>query len=93
LTQRQLQGGTFPVTNLGMFDIDSFTPLINLPHAAILGVGRIVQEPVVRAGRIEIGQTMSLSLTFDHRVIDGAPAARWLKRLTELIRSPDRFVI
>lgn len=88
LTAEHLQGGTFTITNLGMFDIDSFTPIINLPQAAILGVGRIVQEPVVREGRIEIGETMSLSLTFDHRVIDGAPAARWLQKLSGLIRSP-----
>ena len=88
LAAEDLQGGTFTITNLGMFDIDSFTPIINLPQAAILGVGRIVQEPVVREGRIEVGETMALSLTFDHRVIDGAPAARWLQRLNGLIRSP-----
>ena len=88
LAAEYLQGGTFTITNLGMFEIDSFTPIINLPQAAILGVGRIVQEPVVREGRIEIGETLSLSLTFDHRVIDGAPAARWLQRLSGLIRSP-----
>jgi pyruvate dehydrogenase E2 component (dihydrolipoamide acetyltransferase) len=88
LTRTQLQGGTFTITNLGMFDIDAFTPVINLPQAAILGVGRIVREPVVRGDAIVIGETLTLSLTFDHRVIDGAPAARWLQRLSQLIQQP-----
>lgn len=88
LTQTQLEGGTFTVTNLGMFGIDSFTPVLNLPQAGILGVGRVVAEPVVRQGRIEAGHTLTLSLTFDHRVTDGGPAARWLQRLSELIQQP-----
>ncbi len=87
LNQRMLQGGTFTITNLGMFGIDGFTPILNLPQAGILGVGRIVEEPVVRDGRIEAGRTLTLSLTFDHRVLDGAPAARWLQRLCDLIES------
>ncbi len=86
LSHDQLQGGTFTVTNLGMFDIDFFTPILNLPQAAILGIGRIVREPIVRAENVAIGEVLSLSLTFDHRVIDGGPAARWLQRLTELIK-------
>ncbi len=87
LKQEQLTGATFTLSNLGMFGIDAFTPLLNLPQAAILGIGRILEEPVVRAGRIEIGQTMTLSLTFDHRVIDGAPAARWLEQLCTQLSS------
>lgn len=86
LTQSQLQGGTFTVTNLGMYGIDAFTPVLNLPQAAILGVGRIVREPVVRDDAVVVGTTLRLSLTFDHRVVDGAPAARWLQRLTQLIQ-------
>ncbi|MCA9169182.1 MAG: 2-oxo acid dehydrogenase subunit E2, partial [Planctomycetales bacterium] len=85
VSQSQLDGGTFTMTSLGTFGIDAFSPIVNLPQAGILGVGRIVQEPVVRDQRIEIGTTLTLSLTFDHRVVDGAPAARWLQRLTELI--------
>jgi pyruvate dehydrogenase E2 component (dihydrolipoamide acetyltransferase) len=81
LSQAELQTGTFTVTNLGAYGIDAFTPVINLPQSAILGIGRIVKEPVVRGDAIVIGQTMTLSLTFDHRVIDGAPAAAWLQRL------------
>lgn len=87
LSQSQLVGGTFTVTNLGMFGIDSFTPVLNLPQAAILGIGRIIEEPVVRSGRLEIGQTLTLSLTFDHRVIDGGPVARWLQCLSTRIAS------
>lgn len=87
LNQNLLQGGTFTITNLGTMGIDAFTPILNLPQAGILGVGRIVEEPVVREGRVEPGTTLTLSLTFDHRVVDGAPAARWLQRLSELIQS------
>jgi pyruvate dehydrogenase E2 component (dihydrolipoamide acetyltransferase) len=85
LAPQQLEGGTFTVTNLGMFGIDAFTPILNLPQAAILGVGRILLEPVVRDGQISIGHTLTLSLTFDHRVVDGAPAARWLQQLAHQI--------
>lgn len=88
LNQDQLSGGTFTISNLGMFSIDAFTPILNLPQAAILGVGRIIEEPVVRNGQLVAGQTMTLSLTFDHRVVDGAPAARWLQRLCERLQTP-----
>lgn len=81
----QLRGGIFTVTNLGAHGIDSFTPIINLPQSAILGIGRIQQEPIVALEKIKIQHTIQLSLTFDHRVIDGAPAARFLARINELI--------
>lgn len=87
LKHEQLSGGTFTVTNLGAFGIDAFTPILNLPQAAILGIGRVQTEPVVRDNRLDVGQTLALSLTFDHRAIDGAPAARWLKCLCEKIES------
>lgn len=90
LSQNQLSGGTFTISNLGMYGIDTFTPVLNLPQAAILGVGRIVEEPVVRNGQLAIGKTMTLSLTFDHRVVDGAPAARWLQRICERLQTPDQ---
>ncbi len=88
LGQQQLSGGTFTLSNLGMFGIDAFTPILNLPQAAILGVGRIVTEPMVRDNAIVVGQSLTLSLTFDHRVVDGGPAARWLQRLSERLQSP-----
>ena len=83
-----LSGGTFTITNLGMFDVDAFTPIINLPEAAILGVGRIQLKPVVRDGEVVVAQTMILSLAFDHRVADGAPAARFLQRIKQLVENP-----
>jgi len=88
LRQDQLSGGTFTISNLGMYGVDAFTPVLNLPQAAILGVGRIVEEPVVRSGQVVAGKTLTLSLTFDHRVVDGAPAARWLQRLCQRMESP-----
>ncbi|MBM3997277.1 MAG: 2-oxo acid dehydrogenase subunit E2 [Planctomycetes bacterium] len=92
LSQKELQGGTFTVTNLGAFGIDFFTPIINVPQAAILGIGRIVREPVVRGEAIVVGETIGLSLTFDHRAIDGAPAARWLQRLCQAIGRPGEML-
>lgn len=84
----QLRNGVFTITNLGGYGIDSFTPIINLPQSAILGVGRIIREPVVVGDEVVPGDTMSLSLTFDHRVIDGAPAARFLERVCQLLAEP-----
>ena len=92
LSQNQLEGGTFTITNLGMFDIDFFTPIINLPQSAILGVGRIVREPVVRDNTVVPGDVLGLSLTFDHRAIDGATAAKWLQHLCKLIAQPSRHM-
>ena len=71
-------GGTATVTNLGAYGVDAFTPVLNPPQALVLGVGRIQQRPVVEAGALVVGTTSVLSLTFDHRVTDGAPAARLL---------------
>ncbi|MFT5523994.1 MAG: pyruvate dehydrogenase E2 component (dihydrolipoamide acetyltransferase) [Pirellulaceae bacterium] len=89
LRHDDLSGGTFTITNLGAFGIDYFTPIINFPQTAILGIGRIADEPVVCGDKVVAGKTLSLSLTFDHRVIDGAPAARWLQRLATAIRQLD----
>ena len=83
-----LTGGTFTITNLGMYEIDGFTPIVNLPESAILGVGRIQAKPVVYEGEIAIRQMMVLSLSFDHRIVDGAPAARFLQRVKHLIEDP-----
>ncbi len=83
-----ITGGTFTITNLGMYGVDEFTPIINLPEIAILGVGRIRQEPAVVNGQIAIRQTLRLSLTFDHRIVDGAPAARFLQGISKYVESP-----
>ena len=83
-----LTGGTFTITNLGMYDVDAFTPVINLPEAAILGVGRIVERVVPCDGQPVIRPMMALSLSFDHRIVDGAPAARFLQRVKQLVERP-----
>jgi pyruvate dehydrogenase E2 component (dihydrolipoamide acetyltransferase) len=88
LTPEQMQGGTFTITNLGMYGIDAFTPIINLPQCAILGLGRIQREPAVQDDRIVPRDLMTLSLTFDHRVIDGGPAARFLDTVRRHIEQP-----
>ena len=88
LTPRELQGGTFTITNLGNFGIDAFTPIINPPESAILGVGRILKKPVVHNDEIAIRSMLTLSLTFDHRVIDGAPAAQFLQTVAGYIQDP-----
>lgn len=83
-----LSGGTFTITSLGVYDIDAFTPVINLPEAAILGVGRIVRKPAEHKGEIALRHMLTLSLVFDHRLVDGAPAARFLQYIKQLIEEP-----
>ncbi len=83
-----LSGGTFTITNLGMFGIDAFAPIINQPQAAILGIGRIVNKPVGVNGKLVLRDRLTLSLSFDHRIIDGAPAARFLQRIGQLVERP-----
>jgi pyruvate dehydrogenase E2 component (dihydrolipoamide acetyltransferase) len=88
-----LTGGTFTITNLGMFEIDGFTPIINPPESAILGVGRIVAKPVAVERQVAVRDMMTLSLSFDHRLIDGAPAARFLQRVKQLVERPFALAI
>lgn len=89
VTPAELTGGTFTITNLGTLGIDYFTPIINPPQVAILGVGRIRQVPAVHKGKIRIRQIMRLALTCDHRIVDGAPAARFLQDICRLVENPD----
>jgi pyruvate dehydrogenase E2 component (dihydrolipoamide acetyltransferase) len=88
----ELSGSTFTITNLGMLEIDAFTPIINLPEAAILGVGRIKDRPAVMGGELVARKQMWLSLTFDHRLVDGAPAARFLQYIKNLIETPSLWL-
>ena len=80
--------GTFTMTNLGAWDIDDFTPIVNHPESAILGAGRIVEKPVARDGQVVIEPRLALSLSFDHRIIDGAPGAAFLKTIKDMIEEP-----
>jgi pyruvate dehydrogenase E2 component (dihydrolipoamide acetyltransferase) len=106
ITADELHGGAFTITNLGMFEIDAFTPIINLPECAILGVGRIIPKQVVVGAipsrspdadietlRVAIRQMMFLSLTFDHRLVDGAPAARFLQRVKQFVEKPYLWLV
>jgi len=89
LTSADLEGGTFTISNLGMLGIDAFTPIINPPQAAVLGIGAIRREPVYQPdGSLAPRELTTLSLTFDHRVVDGAPAARFLQTLVTAIENP-----
>lgn len=89
----ELKGSTFTITNIGSVGGLAATPIINYPEVAILGVYRIVDRPVVRDGAVVPGKVMGLSLTFDHRVIDGEMGARCLRRIADLIEHPDRLLL
>lgn len=88
LTVDEVTGGTFTITNLSMFEVDGFTPILRPPETGILGVGRIKEKPAVYDGEISIRPMMFVSLTFDHRVIDGAPAAEFLQALVRCLQHP-----
>jgi len=88
LSPDDLVNGTFTITNLGFADVDFFTPIIRPPESAILGAGRIVKKPVVKKETLVLEPRVALSLTFDHRIIDGAPAARFLKTIKDMIEDP-----
>jgi pyruvate dehydrogenase E2 component (dihydrolipoamide acetyltransferase) len=85
--------GTFTISNLGAFGVDAFTPIINWPECAVLGVGRIRRQPVVTDNGIVAREQVTLSLTFDHRIVDGADAARFLQTLVQLVENPDSRTI
>ena len=90
----EMSGATFTITNLGGYgSVDWFTPIINPPESAILGIGRTIAKPVVVNGEVVVRPMMGLSLSFDHRIIDGAPAAEWLAVLIKLIENPQKIFI
>jgi pyruvate dehydrogenase E2 component (dihydrolipoamide acetyltransferase) len=88
-----VRGSTFTITNLGVYEIDAFTPIINAPACAILGVGRIAQQPVIAGKKVRARHMLWLSLTFDHRLVDGAPAARFLQRIKHLVEQPYLWLV
>tara|TARA_B110000503_G_scaffold183_1_gene287 strand:+ start:22685 stop:24328 length:1644 start_codon:yes stop_codon:yes gene_type:complete len=88
ISPSEMQGSTFTVSNLGMFGIENFTSIINQPNSAILSVGAIVEKPVVKNGQIVVGNTMKLTLTCDHRTVDGAVGAQFLQTLKTFIENP-----
>ena len=88
LQPNEYTGATFSVSNLGMFDIDQFTAVINPPEAGIIAVGSIVEKPVVVEGQLTARRRMRITMSCDHRVIDGATGAAFLKTLKEMLENP-----
>ncbi len=91
LCPADVEGGTATITNLGGYGIDAFTPILNPPQSVILGIGRITQRPVVRDAALTVGQTCVLSLTFDHRIADGVPAAQLLDAVVRRMNDEQFF--
>jgi pyruvate dehydrogenase E2 component (dihydrolipoamide acetyltransferase) len=88
LTPEEYQGGTFTISNLGMFDVDEFIAVINPPQAAILAIGSVSEVPVVRNGKVQVGQVMKITLSADHRALDGAQVATFLQSVKGYLESP-----
>lgn len=93
LKEEEYKGGSFCVSNLGMTGITAFTAIINPPQAAILAVGSVQEEPIVINGEILVGSTCILTLSIDHRVIDGYPAAMFMKRLQKILEAPSVLLL
>ena len=89
----ELQGGTFTVTNLGSLGVGEFTPIVNHPEVAILGFGRAREEATVREGRIEPRLIMPLALSYDHRIIDGADGARFMRKIVDALENPELMLM
>ena len=90
LTPDELSGAVFTITNLGMFDVDEFNAIVNPGESAILAIGKINEEPVSREGKLTSAKLMTLTLSCDHRVIDGALGAQFLQKLKTLLENPDK---
>lgn len=93
LKGHEITGSTFTVSNLGMFDIERFTAILNPPEAAILAIGTVVEAPVVVNGQLAIGKRMTVTMSCDHRVIDGALGAKWLVQFVDLIEHPESLAL
>nr|HRD06708.1 2-oxo acid dehydrogenase subunit E2 [Saprospiraceae bacterium] len=93
LQPQEMTGNTFTISNLGMFDIEEFTAIINPPDACILAVGSINEKPVVKNGAIVVGHTMKVTLSCDHRVVDGATGAQFLQTLKAILENPVKMLV
>ena len=93
LQPQEMTGNTFTISNLGMFDIEEFTAIINPPDACILAVGSIIEKPVVKNGTIVVGHTMKVTLSCDHRVVDGATGAQFLQTLKAILENPVKMLV
>ena len=93
LSPDEMQGNTFTISNLGMFGIEEFTAIINPPDSCILAVGGIIQKPVVKDGAIVVGNMMKVTLSCDHRVVDGATGAAFLNTIKDILEDPIRILV
>lgn len=93
LKPEEFQGGSFSISNMGMFGVDSFSAILNPPQAGILAIAAGVQKPVVKDGQVKVATVMNVTLSVDHRAIDGALAADWLKLLNEIVQTPYQLTI
>jgi pyruvate dehydrogenase E2 component (dihydrolipoamide acetyltransferase) len=93
LKAHEISGSTFSVSNLGMYSIERFTAILNPPEAGILAIGTVVDAPVVRGGQLAVGKQMTVTMSCDHRVIDGALGARWLAAFVDLIEHPESLAL
>ena len=93
LQPEEMQGNTFTISNLGMFGIESFTAIINPPDACIMAVGAIIEKPIVKDGTITIGNMMNVTLSCDHRVVDGALGAQFLQTFKAILEDPIRLLV
>lgn len=93
LTPEQMQGNTFTISNLGMFEIEEFTAIINPPDSCILAVGAIIDKPIIKDGAVVPGKMMKMTLSCDHRIVDGATGAKFLLTLKQLLEEPYRMLV
>lgn len=93
LQPEEMSGNTFTISNLGMFGIEEFTAIINPPDSCIMAVGGIIQKPIVKNGEIVVGNMMKVTLSCDHRVVDGATGAEFLNTFKEILENPIRLMV
>ena len=93
LRVQELSGATFSISNLGMFDVEEFSAIINPPEGAIVAVGSVLEKPVAEGGQIRVAKRMRMTLSCDHRVIDGATGARFLQDVKRLLEEPLRLLV
>ena len=93
LSPREYTGGTFAISNLGMFDVSSFVAIIHPPQSAVLAVGTVAEKPIVVDGEIEVGQVMTATISADHRIVDGAEGAQFLIEVKRLLQSPTSLMV
>jgi pyruvate dehydrogenase E2 component (dihydrolipoamide acetyltransferase) len=90
---QDIEGSTFSISNMGMFDVENFAAIINPPEAGIIAVSSARQVPVVENGEIQVGWRMKATISVDHRVSDGAEAARFMQKLAEFLENPVRMLV